>query len=92
MYLLVMMHPCLRVDEIVRLVATELVESDGGGTSVALACCCKSFEDPVLDALWECQFDLLPLLETLPEDVWNGRGRTVSVPTTHFYLPLNRLV
>jgi len=86
------MHPCLGVDKIVRLIATELVEFDGRGTSVALACYCKSFEDPVLDALWERQCKLLPLLRSLPGDVWNERGHTVSMPTTHFYLPLNCLV
>jgi len=82
------MHPCLRVDEIVRFIASELVASEGQRTSVALACCRKSFEDPVLDVLWEYQRNLLPLFKSLPGDVWvwNGQGRTVSVPMTHFYL------
>ena len=44
------MHACLNVDEIVRLIAYELVASGGYATAVALARCCKSFEDPVLDA------------------------------------------
>ena len=86
------MHPCLRVDEIVRLVASELVASEGQGSSVALACCCKSFEDPVLDALWGTQLQLLPLLESFPEDVRNRGGRTVSVPTRGVSLSLNCLV
>jgi len=60
------MHPCLHVDETVRHVASELVASGGKATAVALACCYKSFEDPVLDALWETQEELAPLLESLP--------------------------
>ena len=45
------MHLCLNVDEILRLIAHELVASRGKGTTVGLACCCKGFEDPVLDGL-----------------------------------------
>ena len=74
------MHPCLRVDEILRLLACELVASEAKGTVVALACCCKSFEDPALDALWEAQDRLLPLLKSLPVDVWKVEaGRLVSL-------------
>jgi len=71
------MHPCLSVDEIVRHVAYELVASGGRATAVALACCCKIFEEPVLDELWETQERLFPLLRSLPEDIWNG---DVGVP------------
>ena len=53
------MHICLNVDELVRLIACELVASEGKATAVALAGCCKSFEDPVLDALWETQGSVL---------------------------------
>ena len=77
------MHACLDVDEIVRLIAWELVASDTKATAVALARCHKSFEDPVLDVLWETQEVLLPLLKSLPGDVWNGDGCTVSTPTKH---------
>jgi hypothetical protein len=79
------MHPCLSVDEILRLIACELVTSGGQATTLALACCCKSFGGPVLDALWATQDQLLPLLKSLPEDVWKTRGRyTVSATATHF--------
>lgn len=67
------MHACLSVDEIVRLLAYDLVTSGGKATAVALACCCKIFEDPVLDALWGTQERLYVLLLTFPEDVWDGR-------------------
>ena len=76
------MHPCLRVDEIIRFLANELVELEAERTAVALACCCKTFEEPVLDVLWEGQDRLTPLLKCLPEDTWEVRGgfRFVSYP------------
>jgi hypothetical protein len=91
MHFLESMHACLNVDEILRLLACELVESGAKATTVAFACCCKSFEDTALDVLWETQSDLLPLLKSLPEDVWNGNGCTVSAPTSHVFLFLNYL-
>jgi len=87
------MHACLRVDEIVRLVASELVWYRGRGTSVALACSCKSLEDPVLDMLWEFQTRVRPLLRSLPGDVWNDDRRIVSLTTTLLpFLSLTNLV
>ena len=77
------MHACLHVNEILRLIASEVVASKGKATAVALACCCKSFEDPVLDALWETQDQLAVLLKTFPKDVWNKGKRTVSVPASY---------
>jgi len=86
------MHACLNVDEIVRLIAWELVASKARAAAVALACCSKSFEDPVLDTLWEVQDRLRPLLRSLPGDVWKrGNCPVVSVPTTRFLI-LNYLV
>jgi len=88
------MHACLNVDEIVRVIAYELVTSRGRGTAVSLACCCRGFEDPVLDPLWETQERLVPLFMTLPRDIWNEGGHTVSVsaPTTYVFSFLNRSV
>ena len=86
------MHTCLNVDEIVRLIAGELVASEAKVTAVTFACCRKGYEDPVLDALWKTQRELLPLLKSLPGGVWNDVGCTVSAPTTHFYLSLNTSV
>ena len=85
MYLPDSMHSCLNVDEIVRLVAHELAAPGGNAYLVALACCCKSFEDPALDALWAKQKRLLPLLQSFPGDVWNEGGCTVSVPTAYLF-------
>jgi hypothetical protein len=85
------MHPCLGVDEIFRFLAYELVASEAKASIVALACCCKSFEDPALDILWETQDRLLPLLKSLPGDVWKGDGCTVSASTTRVLFLLNHL-
>jgi len=76
------MHACLNVDEVVRLIALELVVSGGGATAVGLACCCKNFEDLVLDALWAQQVSLLPLFKSFPGDVWKEGGYSVSASTT----------
>ena len=85
-HLLDLMHPCLNVDEIARLIAHELVASGGKATAVGLACCCKSLEDPALDALWAKQVSLLPLLKSSPGDVlWSGIECTVSISTTYFF-------
>ena len=73
------MHPCLCVDEIVRLITSELVAARKHATTVALACCQKDFEDPVLDVLWETQCRLILLLKTLPGGVWGPDGYEVSV-------------
>ena len=74
------MHPCLKVDEILRQFARELVLSGGKATAVSLACCCKGFEDPALNALWESQDRLFPLLKTLPTDAWKEEaGHFVSL-------------
>ena len=76
------MHPCLNVDEILRLLARALVSSDAKAAAVALACCCKTFEEPVLDVLWEMQNQLIPLLECFPQDAWEEKdGRFVSPST-----------
>jgi hypothetical protein len=64
------MHPCLNVDEILRLVTCQLIELGGKATAVSLACCCRSFGDLVLDALWETQNRLTPLLKCFPQEVW----------------------
>ena len=77
------MHACLRVDEITRLLACELIASEGKASAVALACCCRSLEEPVLDVIWGTQDRLYPLLVTFPASVWDQVVQTfVSLPTT----------
>ena len=79
------MHRYLRGDEVLRVIAHELVASKEWATAAALACCCKVFEVPVLDTLWEVQSRLLPLLESLPSDVLNSSWYTVSVCHQHTF-------
>ena len=82
------MHPCFSVDENLKLLARGLVALEAGASAVALACCCKSFEGPVLDVLWEIQDQLIPLLKCFPEDIWEEEdGRFVS-PLAAFIFPL----
>jgi len=85
------MHPCLNVDEILRLLACELVASEAKGTAVSLACCRKSFEDPVLDALWESQDRLTPLLKCLPRGVWK-KNSFVSYVMMFIFSTLSHLI
>ena len=73
------MHPCLHVDEIVTLVASELVASDSKASAAALARCCRGFEDPVLDPIWEDPGWLTNLLSVFPKDVWNYREDKVCL-------------
>ena len=77
------MHRCLNIDEILRLIAYELVTSGREGGALCLACCCKCFQEPVLDTLWATQFDLYMLLMCFPEDVWENGRYAVSAPTTY---------
>ena len=86
------MHACLNVDEILRLIVSELVESKAKAAAAAFACCCKGFEKPVLDTLWKSQNRLLPLLESLPVEVWNKGGCTVSATITTVFYCLNCLI
>ena len=85
------MHPCLGVDEIFSLFARELVASGAKATAVALARCCRSFEESVLDALWETQEQLTPLLKCIPGDVWE-EGDSVSPAMAFDFPALNRSV
>ena len=87
------MHPCLCIDEIVRLIAQELVKTGTEADVAALALCCKSFEDPALDALWETQYGLIPLFKILPTDIWGPGGYDVRVASTILaFFTLNDLI
>ena len=88
-HLLDSIHPCLNVDEILRLIIHELVASREKAKAIGSACCCKGFEDPVLDALWTTQDRLLPLLKSFPGGVWNNGGCIVSATTWSYFSLLN---
>ena len=87
------MHPCLNIDEILRLLAYQLIASEAKATTVSFASCCKGFEDPVLDALWETQDRLIPLLKCFPQEVWKEEGgRFVSYVVAFIFCTLNNLI
>ena len=65
------MHQAFHLDELVRNVAHCADATIQGSISlVALACCCKSLEGPVMDVLWRRQTSLSTILKTLPADSW----------------------
>lgn len=73
--------------------AGELVVSKACETAVAFASCCRSFEDPVMDTLWEAQDRLTPLLKCFPQDVWKEEGgRFVSQPMPLLSSARDRLI
>lgn len=66
------MHRVLRLDELIRNIADCADHTTRGIASLlALACCCKSLEGPVMDILWRRQFDLHRALKILPADCWS---------------------
>lgn len=71
-----MSHKVLTIDELLRLIAAYLVDTDPS-SAVALACCCKAFEDPVLDLHWQHQ-SLDKLASVLPAGILRRSGIDVS--------------
>ena len=56
------MHAYLDVDEVVRLITCKLITSQVKATAIALTCCHKNHEDPVLYISWKTQEMPLPPL------------------------------
>ena len=74
---IIMPHRVLGIDEILREVASRVVDRDPP-TAVSLACCTKSFEEPALRALWKTQTELTILIKTFPPDCWEVCIRDAS--------------
>jgi len=76
------MHHTFEVDEILRIIASS-IEYENRKDAVSFACCCKSFSDPALDAIWGIwQRCFATLLRTLPPSTWTIVDKTfVSFPT-----------
>ena len=65
-------HRVFGLDELVRNIAHRAdATTQGSASLLALACCCKSLEGPVMDVLWRRQTILPTILETLPADSWS---------------------
>ena len=58
-----------KIDEISRLIASQLVLTSPKSTTY-LARVCRHLEEPVLSTLWATQSSLRALLEVLPEESW----------------------
>lgn len=71
------MHRCLWISEIVVNIAEEVLLDEewevpaSWDTLAKLARTCRMFSEPSLNALWRFQSSLMPLLRTMPDDLWN---------------------
>ena len=63
--------PIFEIDELLRLVIDELVETNPP-TAVSFALTCRSLEEPTLRSLWKQQTSLITLLEVLPQINWGN--------------------
>jgi len=72
-------HRVLKISELVRHIASQLVLIDAEGSAVNLACACRSLEEPILSTLWETQWSLYTLLRVLPEENWGSHSKTQMV-------------
>jgi hypothetical protein len=71
-----MSHNVFRIDEILRPIAGYVVDLDGP-SAIALACCCKAFEEPALSLYWEHQ-PLDRLAGVLPTGILRRSGLDIS--------------
>ena len=80
------MNRVFYVEELVQRIALNADDRSVGSASLlALACCCKALEDPVMDVLWQRQRILHVIIKTLPADCWTV---TDSVYVSGIYLGL----
>ncbi|KAF9792958.1 hypothetical protein BJ322DRAFT_90657 [Thelephora terrestris] len=67
------MHPCLLLDDILRLVAVEIINLERP-SAVSFACTCRAIEASVMGVLWgSYQNDLINLFRCFPSEVWEIR-------------------
>jgi len=64
-----MPHPIVEIDELVRLVIDELVETSPPA-AVSFALTCRALEEPTLKSLWNQQRSLIGLVRVLPGHTW----------------------
>ena len=69
------MHRFWEIEEMVRLLASDLgIRCKASASAVALACCSKRLSDIVLDPLWEEIEGLSRLTRCLPPQTWEVRS------------------
>ena len=92
------MNRLFYVEELVQWIAFSVDEGSTGSTSLlALACCCKALEGPVMDILWQRQKFLPVILRTLPVDCWTFTNKVYVSglylnPSGHLFPIVQRLV
>ena len=65
------MNRVFYVEELVKQIALNVGhEYRESASLLALACCCKALEDPVMDILWRRHVVLEHIILTLPADCW----------------------
>ena len=67
--IVIMSYQALAVDEILREITVHATNIHPP-TTISLACCARSFEEPALSALWRIQDEIPTLIKTLPSDSW----------------------
>ncbi|KDQ51684.1 hypothetical protein JAAARDRAFT_210967 [Jaapia argillacea MUCL 33604] len=69
------MHACLQLPEllsqIIEFLSPDPPWAKGTSNLATLARTCRLFYEPALDALWEHQSDLGPLIKCMPKDLWD---------------------
>lgn len=83
-----MQHPIFQIDELLRLVVEELVETSPPAV-VSLALACRSLEEPTLSSLWKSQHSLCDLLLVLPDCTFVKVKHNVYVLVRPRHVPAN---
>ncbi|KDQ57885.1 hypothetical protein JAAARDRAFT_206673 [Jaapia argillacea MUCL 33604] len=77
------MHAALLVAEIFRIIVDEAYLLDPAHCA-SLARTCRAFTDIALDALWAYQYNLAPLIMTMPSDLWTEEITTEGLSYLRF--------
>lgn len=77
-----MSHRCWGLDEIVRVIAANLVSNGAKASAVSLASCSKSLEEPALSEVWRSLSSIAPLVKCFPPDVWETRDEKLASSIT----------
>jgi len=72
-----MPHQIFEIDELLKLVIEELVETSPR-SAVSFALTCRSLEEPTLSSLWKEQHSLTDLIKVLPNHTWVKDGRVIE--------------
>jgi hypothetical protein len=75
------MHQVLQIQEIYRNIVSHVyADPTGPQTLFALARTSRGLSELAIDALWQEQRSIGPLIKTLPEDLWLEDTKSRSLP------------